>query len=94
MHEKHIVDRLLEKVLGQMPVVDLTCKTDQEMIDIIVKAGQTVEKWKEARKNFNTRTHRIEEKSDWKPNDQFRMKKNIKPRKDFKERKFVDRQQG
>jgi hypothetical protein len=38
---KLILDRLPEKVLGQMHVVDLTRKTDQEMIEIITKAGRT-----------------------------------------------------
>jgi len=35
-----------------MHVVDLTGKTDQEMIEIITKAGRTAEKWEEARKNL------------------------------------------
>jgi len=34
-----ILNRLPDKVLSQMPVVDLTGKTDQEMIEIITKAG-------------------------------------------------------
>jgi len=46
--KKLILDRLPENVLGQMHVVDLTGKTDQEMIEIITKAGRTAEKWEEA----------------------------------------------
>lgn len=49
-----ILDRLPEKVLLQMHVVDLTRKTDQEMIDIITKAGRTAEKWEEAKKNLSS----------------------------------------
>jgi len=42
--KKLIMDHLTEKALSQMPVVDLTGKRDQEMIDIITKAGRTAEK--------------------------------------------------
>jgi hypothetical protein len=36
--KKLILDRLPEKVLSQMHVIDLTSKTDQEIIVIITKA--------------------------------------------------------
>jgi chromatin segregation and condensation protein Rec8/ScpA/Scc1 (kleisin family) len=77
-----------------MNVVDLTGKTDQEMIDIITKGGRTAEKWEEARNNLSTRTPRAKEKPEWKPKDTVRVKKDFKPRKEFKQRKFVDRKGG
>jgi len=43
-----ILDRLLLKVLEQMNTVDMTRKSDQEMIEIISKAGRTAENWEEA----------------------------------------------
>jgi len=90
--KKLILDRLPEKVLSQMHVVNLTGKTDQEMIDIITNAGRTAEKWEEARKNLSTRTPRVREKPEWKPKDKFRVQKDCKPRKEGK--KFVDRHIG
>jgi hypothetical protein len=39
-----------------MHTVDLTGRTDQEMIDTIMKAGRTAEKWDEAKRNLKTRT--------------------------------------
>jgi len=92
--KKLILDRLPEKVLGQMHVVDLTGKTDQEMIEIITKAGRTGEKWEEARKNLGLRTTKIKEDRQKKPKDNFRVKKEYKPRKKFKDRKFVDKKGG
>ena len=93
--EKLILDRLPEKVLSQMHVVDLTRKTDQDMIEIIVKAGRTAEKWEQAKKNLNTRAPRKRtEKPDWKPKDKSKIRKNFKPRRDFNNKKFVDRQSG
>jgi len=82
--KKLILDRLPEKVLSQMHVVDLTGKTDQEMIDIITKAGRTAEKWKEARKNLSTRTPKVQEKPEWKPKDKFQVQKDFKPQNEFK----------
>lgn len=64
------------------------------MIDIITKAGRTAKKWEEARKNLSTRTLRTEKKTDSKPKEKFWIRKDFKPRKEFKERKFVDRQIG
>jgi hypothetical protein len=89
------LDRLPEKVLSQMHVVDLTGKMDRDMMDIITNAGRTAEKWEEARKNLSTRTPKVKsEKPDWSPKDNFRVQKNFKPRKEFKNTKFVDRQSG
>jgi len=38
------------EVLSQMHSVNLTGKSNQEMIDIIINTGRTAEKWDEARK--------------------------------------------
>jgi len=50
--KKWILERLPQKILEQMHVVDLTGKTDQEIISIITSAGQTAEKWDAAGKNL------------------------------------------
>jgi len=49
---KSILERLPQKILQQMHVVDSTGKTDQEIVTIITNAGRTVEKWEAARKNL------------------------------------------
>jgi hypothetical protein len=92
--KKLIVDGLPEKVLSQMHEVDLTGKTDQEMINSITKAARTAEKWEEGIKNFCTRIPRTKEKPEWKPKDKFQVKKDFKPQKEFIERKLVHRQNG
>jgi hypothetical protein len=50
--KKLILERLPQKILDQIHIVDLTGKTDQEMISMITNAGRTVEKWDAARKNL------------------------------------------
>jgi len=50
--KKMILERLPQKILEQMHTVDLTGKTDQEIISIITNAGRTAEKWEAARKNL------------------------------------------
>jgi len=50
--KKSILERLPQKILEQMHVVDLTGKTDNEIITIITNAGRTAEKWEAARKNL------------------------------------------
>jgi len=89
-----ILDCLPDHVLSQMHVGDLTGKTDQEMIDIVTKAGRTAEKWEEARKNLRSRTPKPREKPEWKPINKIRVKKDSNSRKELKERKFVDRKVG
>jgi len=64
------------------------------MINIIRKAGRTAEKSEEARKNISTRTPRAKEKAKCQPKDKFRVKMDFKPRSEFKESKFVNRQNG
>jgi hypothetical protein len=48
--KKLILERLPQEILKQKHVVDLTGKTDQEIITIITKAGRTAEKWDAAGK--------------------------------------------
>jgi len=83
--KKLILERLPLKILDQMHMVDLTGKTDNEMIDIITNAGKTAEKWEEAKENLLIKPH--EKKS--KKRDGFRvMKKYEKPWKENKKDKF------
>jgi len=59
--KKLILERLPQKILEQMHVVDLTGKTVQEIITNITNAGRTAEKWDAVRKNLGLkasfRTH-------------------------------------
>ena len=50
--KKLIIERLPQKILDQMHVVDLTGKTDNTIITIITNPGRTAEKWEAARKNL------------------------------------------
>jgi len=50
--KKMILERLPQKILDQMHVVDLMGQTDNEIISIITNAGRTEEKWEAARKNL------------------------------------------
>ena len=50
--KKLILERLPLKILEQMHTVDLTGKTDQEIISITTSAGRTAEKWDAARKHL------------------------------------------
>jgi hypothetical protein len=50
--KKLILERLPPKIWEQMHTVDLTGKTDQEIMSIITSAGRTAEKWDAARKNL------------------------------------------
>jgi hypothetical protein len=88
--KKFILERLPNKILDQMHVVDLTGKTDQEMIDIITNAGKTAERWEEARDNLLIKSHDTKERKR-RDKDDFRIsKKYAKPwedRKDKKDRK-------
>jgi hypothetical protein len=61
--KKFILERLPVKILDQMHVVDLTGKTDQEMIDIITNAGQTAERWEEARENLLIKSYDTKDRS-------------------------------
>jgi len=61
--KKFILERLPVKILDQMHVVDLTGKTDQEMIDIITNAGKTAERWEEARDNLLIKSYETKDRS-------------------------------
>jgi len=62
--KKIILQRLPQKILDQMHTVDLTGKTDQEIISIITNAGRSAEKWEAVRKNlgFKAGLKRFEKK--------------------------------
>jgi hypothetical protein len=66
--KKFIQERLPQKIMEQMHTVDLTGKTDQVIITIIINADRKGEKWDAARKNLrlkvSLRSHEIQEKSD------------------------------
>jgi hypothetical protein len=50
--KKLILERLPNKILEQMHTVDLTGRTDQEIMTIITNAGRTAKKWEAARNNL------------------------------------------
>jgi len=92
--KKFILERLPIKILDQMHVVDLTGKTDQEMIDIITNAGKTAERWEEARENLLIKSYDTKDRSykkDKKKNKNQVLKKYDKPWKESKKRKFEKR---
>jgi hypothetical protein len=49
---KMILERLPQKIIDEMHTVDLTGKTDKEIISSITNAGRTAEKWEAARENL------------------------------------------
>jgi len=82
-----------------MHVVDLTGKTDQEMIDIITNAGKTAERCEEARENLLIKPYDTKDRSHKKDKkDKNRVSKNYdKPWKDSKRNKkgnFKERKQN
>jgi hypothetical protein len=98
--KKFILERLPAKILDQMHVVDLSGKTDQEMIDIITNAGKTAERWEEARENLLIKPYESKErklKSTKKDKESFRISKKYdkpwKDRKDKKKDKFKSRKE-
>jgi hypothetical protein len=88
--KKFILERLPAKILDQMHVVDLTGKTDQEMIDIITNAGKTAERWEEARDNLLIKSYETKDRSHKKDTkDKNRVsKKYDKPWKESKTKNF------
>ena len=50
--KKLILERLPHKILEQMHTVDLTGRTDQEIMTMITNAGRTADKWEAARNNL------------------------------------------
>jgi len=91
--KKFILERLPAKIHDQMHVVDLTGKTDQEMIDIITNAGKTAERWEEARDNLLIKSYETKDRSHKKDKkDKHRVsKKYDKPWKESKTKKFGKR---
>jgi hypothetical protein len=91
--KKFILERLPAKILDQMHVVDLTGKTDQEMIDIITNAGKTAERWEEARDNLLIKSYDTKDRSHKKDKkEKHRVsKKYDKPWKESKPKKFEKR---
>jgi hypothetical protein len=53
--KKFILERILQKILEQMHTVDLTRKTDQEIMSILTSAGRMAEQWDAARKNLGSK---------------------------------------
>jgi len=92
--KKLILDRRPVKILEQMHTVDLTGRTDQEMINTITKAGRTAEKWDEAKKNLKTKTPKKTERRFEKPKDNFQVQKSYQRKDSFKNKKFVNRDDG
>jgi hypothetical protein len=62
--KKLILGRLPHKILEQMHTVDLTGRTDQEIMTIITNAGRTAEIWEAARKNLGLKNQfKVKEKA-------------------------------
>jgi len=62
--KKLILERLPHKILEQMHTVDLTGRTDQEIMTIITNAGRTAEKWEAARNNLGLKSQfKVKEKA-------------------------------
>jgi hypothetical protein len=96
--KKIILDRLPNKILEQMHTVDLTGKTDDEIISIITNAGRTAEKWDEARKNLglkksiNDTRKEVSKKPRFERQDSFSKPKTFKNR--FQNRGITQNQSG
>jgi hypothetical protein len=89
-----IRQRLPQKIVEQMNTVDLTGKTDQDIITIITNAGRIAEKWEGGRKNlglesslrtYEKKDHKLERPSN-KPerSEQRKFERDRKERKRFK----------
>jgi len=84
--KKLILERLPHKFLEQMHTVDLTGRTDQRIISIIMNAGWTAEKYDAARKNLGLKASvRSYEKEDW------RSKKKVQRKSTNYEKKSSDK---
>jgi hypothetical protein len=86
--KKFILERLPTNILDQMHVVDLTGKTDQEMIDIITYAGKTAERWEEARENLLIKPYNSKDRKSKSRKKDYRVSKKYEnPWKEEKDRK-------
>jgi len=84
--KKLILERLPHKILEQMHTVDLTGRTDQEIMTIITNAGRTAEKWEAARNNLGLKN---QFKAKDKALSRFRRNEEVsRPRKEKKSRPF------
>jgi len=83
--KKFILERLPIKILDQMHTVDLTGKSDQEIIDVITKAGTTAERWEEAKDNILIKSY-DSKKRKYKKDKNTVSKKYEKAWKDYKKR--------
>ena len=84
--KKLILERLPIKILDQMHTVDLTGKSDQEMIDIITNAGKTAEKWEQAKENLLIKSY--DSRKERKSKKDKVTKKYEKPWKEGKKKNF------
>ena len=89
--KKIILDRLPHKDLKQLHTVNLTGKTDDEIITIITNAGRTAERWDEARKNQTLKKPILEVRKDVRGTSRFEKKTRFDKPKTFKKR-FQGRQ--
>jgi hypothetical protein len=72
--KKIILDRLPHKILEQMHTVDLTGKTDEEIITISTNRGRTREKWDQAKKNLGLRKTTTEARKEFSGRPRFEKK--------------------
>jgi hypothetical protein len=89
------------KILDQMHVIDLTGKSDQEMIDIITNAGKKAEKWDDAKENLLLKSLDSKERKSKNSKDEFRVSKKYdktwkdkKDKKIKKDREFKDKRES
>jgi hypothetical protein len=88
--KKIILDRLPYKILEQIHTVDLTGKTDVEIIAIITNAGRTAEKCDEAKKNLGLRKSITDSRKEVQSKPQFEKENWFNKPTQFKNR-FQDR---
>jgi hypothetical protein len=87
--KKLILERLPHKILEQMHTVDLTGRTDQDIMTIITNAGRTAEKWEAARNNLGLKN---QFKAKEKALSRFRRnEETVRPRKEKKIKKSSER---
>jgi hypothetical protein len=91
--KKIIQDRLPHKIQEQMHTVDLTGKTDDEIVTIITNAGRTAEKWDEARKNLGLRKSITDTRKETQRKPRFEKETRFDKPKKFKN-KFQNRGNG
>jgi len=76
--KKLILHRLQLKIIEQMHTVDMTGKWDEEMIEIISKAGRMTGKWEDAKMNPSVKTPGyLEEKKWWKSEKHEKKQRNL-----------------